>query len=77
MLKYSYAFKCNKKNVIRMGCHETLTMGKPVSGSLCLLCLNFHGKCFSLKPGIQEFSKMIEISCLQVIKSKSTTILYA
>ena len=50
-------------------------MGKPVAGGLCLQCFNFHGKCFSLKAGIPEFSKMIEISCLQVMKSTLTTIL--
>ena len=56
------------KKVMRMWCYETLTMGKPVAGGLCLQCFNFHGKCFSLKAGIPEFSKMIEISCLQVMK---------
>ena len=65
------------KKVMRMWCYETLTMAKPVAGSLCLQCFNFHGKCFSLKAGIPEFSKMIEISCLQVMKSKLTTILNA
>ena len=43
-------------------------MEKPVAGSLCLECLNFHGKCFSLKVGIQKFLKLIEVGCLQVIK---------
>ena len=81
-LKYSYAFKCNKKideNVILWNTYngKTITMGKPVAGGLCLQCFNFHGKCFSLKAGIPEFSKMIEISCLQVMKSKLTTILNA
>ena len=28
-------------------------MEKPVAGSLRLQCLNFHGKCFSLKVRIQ------------------------
>ena len=65
------------KKLMRMWCYETLTMGKPVAGSLCLKCFNFYGKCFSLKAGIPEFSKMIEISCLQVMKSKLTTILNA
>ena len=35
---------------------------------------NVHGKCFSLKARILKFSKLIEISCLQVIKSKLTII---
>ena len=33
------------------------------------------GNALFLKAGIQEFSKMIEISYLQVMKSKLTTIL--
>ena len=42
------------------------------------LILNVHGKCFSLKARIQKFSKLVEISCLQEIKSKLTFIpLYA
>ena len=46
-------------------------MEKPVAGSLCLRCFNFHGKCFSLKARIHiKFSKLIEMSSLQVIKSK-------
>ena len=48
-------------------------MEKPVAGSLCLI-LNVHGKCFSLKARIQKFSKLVEISCLQEIKSKLTFI---
>ena len=36
------------------------------------LILNVHGKCFSLKARIQKFSKLVEISCLQEIKSKRT-----
>ena len=37
-----------------MWCYETLTMEKPVAGSLCLQCLNFHEKYFSLKAEIQQ-----------------------
>ena len=39
--------------------------------------LNFHGKCFSWKVGIQKFLRLTEVSCLQVIKSKLTIILSA
>ena len=39
-----------------------------------LQCLNVRGKCFSVKMGIQKFSKLIEISCWQVMKSKLTII---
>ena len=56
-------------------------MEKPVAGSVCLQCLNFHGKCFnfhgkcfSLKVGIHKFLRLIEVSCLQVMKGKLTII---
>ena len=48
-------------------------MEKLVAGSLCLQCLNVHGKCFSLKVRIQKFLKLIEISWLQVMKKKKLT----
>ena len=60
------------KNVMRIWCYATVE--KPVAGSLFLWCLNVHGKRFSLKARIQKFSKLIEISCSQVMKSKLTTI---
>ena len=56
---------------MRIWCYETLTTEKSVAGNLlCLKCLNFHGKYFSLKVEIQKFSKLLEISCLQVMKNK-------
>ena len=57
---------------MRIGCYET--MEKPVAGSLCLKCLNVHGKCFSFKARIQKFSKLVEMSCSQEMKSKWTII---
>ena len=47
-------------------------MEKPqFAGSLIMSfkCLNFLGKCFSFKAGIQKFSKLIEIRFLQVINT--------
>ena len=55
---------------MRLWSYET-TMEKPVAGTfICLYCLNFHGKCLFLKAEIQRFSKLLEISCLQLMKSK-------
>ena len=51
---------------------ENLVWNKLVAGSLCLQCLNVHGKCFSLKVRIQKFLKLIEISWLQEMKNKLT-----
>ena len=59
---------------MRMRWYETLPMEKPVTCSLCLSCLNFHGKYFYFKEGIQKLSKLLEISCLPVMKSKLTII---
>ena len=39
---------------MRIWCYKTLTMEKPVAGSLSLSCLNFLVKCFPLKV----FSKL-------------------
>ena len=45
-------------------------MEKPVAGRLCPI--NVHGNCFSLKARIHKFSKLTEISWLQVMKNKLT-----
>ena len=74
MIIYNFLMLSNvtKKNVMRIRCYEI--MEKPVAGSLCLTCLNVHGKCSSLKVRIQKFLKLVEISCLQEMKSKLTII---
>ena len=79
-LKWGISLYCDDQNFIMLS-NVTKKMWwesdvmkqleNPVAGTLWLWCLNVHGKCFPSKARIQKFSKLIEISCLQVMKKQT------